>query len=408
MTDILEKHGLSLAEMYGLGEDSVLNSVHQRWFERTGKGDGRLIMLSFASRIGSNALSDTCVSLFDGYVARIGAGHLNEDEGLDEYGAYLVGRRTVRAYIESADPREVTINNIIAAIKTGYQADDSVGLVEQIQDGNGSNGHTENHTNGDGLNGNGRAAPKPARSAGEPRVKRAQRAGRGYEGSSVPVSRREALDLAFQKKDQLTKIRAGLRTGKIDLREALSSPHVERAAIGDILIRVPRVGKVTSRSTLNGLGIVEETEIGALSEEQKARLASMFPREKYRPRGATGHANRDQSMNSLKTANFARSHRASLKVSLAGGEITVEDLFNDPIGAGMKIKEFLVKLPARRGTDPKNVKSIGLMDLVLDETGLPGSKRCNELTERQKQTLLDCLADRYNEEKGTYTYAKRK
>lgn len=403
MADILEKHGLSLAEMHGLSEDGVLNSVHQRWFERTGKGDGRLIMLSFASQIGSDALSDSCISLFDGYVARIGAGHLNEDEGLDEYGAYLVGRRIVRAYIESTDPREITINNIIAAIKTGYQADDLVGLVEQTQNGNGNNDHKENQTND-----NGRAAPKPTRTAGEPRVKRAQRAGRSYEGSSVPVSRGEALDLAFQKKDQLTKIRAGLRTGNIDLREALSSPHVERAAIGDILIRVPRVGKVTSRSTLNGLDIAEGTEIGALSEDQKAQLAGMFPGEKYRPREATGRVDRDQAMNSLKTANFARSHRASLKVRLAGGEITVEDLFNDPIGAGMKIKEFLVKLPARRGTDPKNVKSIGLMDLVLDETGLPGSKRCSELTERQKQTLLDCLAGRYNEEKGTYTYAKRK
>jgi hypothetical protein len=105
MPGILDKHGVSFAETHGLSEDGVLSTVHQHWFEHTGNGDGRLIILNFANRMGAGALSGTCVSLFDGYVARVGAEHLNEDEGLDEYGNYLLGRQTVRAHNESTDPK---------------------------------------------------------------------------------------------------------------------------------------------------------------------------------------------------------------------------------------------------------------------------------------------------------------
>jgi hypothetical protein len=332
----------------------LLDAIHQRWLESTEGGNNEFIVSRIQHEIASGQPDEeVCVELLEGYIARIGERYLGESR--TETDVYLTGRRAVQSYFAanlSTEPAKISVQDVLSAIEAGYEPAE---LPEQSPD-------------------------------------------------SQPL---EALDIANHRKSEVAKIRAGLREGKISLAEALSSPFVATITIDDILIRVPHVGKVKRRRALAILQLAGETEIGTLTNEHKAQLAGMFPPEKYRPLKRKRPTATSQSRkNILRQGSKGRIYRAGLKRKLAAGQLSVEELLDDSVGAGMKVGELLVRLPTITGTTPKNVRSHHLRNVVLSETGLSGSKRCNQLTERQRKLLLDCLAVRYKKETGTYSAAR--
>jgi hypothetical protein len=361
-------------------EDGVLNTIHRRWLERTANGDSALIIQQFNQQTGFGVLDDDArIALFDGYVARVGAENISEDGG--EYSAYLVGRGAVRAFIES-NPEEVTVTRVIETIKAAYRSD------KPVEETTGSNGWI------------------PVQAASKPPIKRVKRVyGHLSPDLSVEDQRRRGTEISSQKKRDMKEIRLGMLQGEISLGEALDSPVIEKMMICDILIRVPRVGDVKLRKALKDVGLAGETEIGALTEEQKNQLAEMFPQHKHQPNKRRKFVNERQSKESLEKANATRQHHADVKLKLAAGKIKVDEVFDDPIGARMKLRQVLIKLPTR-ASSPQRVKSRELMAVVLDATGLDGSKRLNEMTEKQKQILLDDLASRYKPDTGTYRFLR--
>jgi hypothetical protein len=105
----------------------------------------------------------------------------------------------------------------------------------------------------------------------------------------------------------------------------------------------------------------------------------------------------EQRRNALAKANRVRIYRAGLKCKLAAKEMTVAELFDDEVGAGMRLDEMLNALPSRgkpKNHHNHNVKLSKLSQSAAAAVGVPLDKRCNELTPRQREQLLKYLATR--------------
>ena len=379
-----------------LGSSSgLLDAIHQRWLEHTEGGDSQLI----ASRLNQQSESgepdeESCIMLLDGYIAKIGSEHVSET--LSEASAYRAGKRALQTYFESVastKSKRMKLWDILGVIDDAYEPDKLAEMSQENEAVNGSAPELPTHS--------------PLKPELSPRIVRVKRQYERNPGSTPwgKSQLMEALDAANQSKLKQAEIRAGLRQGKISLGEALNNPLAERMAISDLLRRVPKVGVLKTRNALKVIGAADASEVGALDSAQRNQLSEMFPLEKHQPdERRKRKTSRKQAMASLEQANEIRICRADLKKKLAAGEVTVEELFDNPAAAGMKLREMLLKLPTRVATKPENVRSIKLMDVVLHETGLLGGRPLNQLTMRQQKILLDRLTARYKEDTGTYTY----
>jgi hypothetical protein len=76
------------------------------------------------------------------------------------------------------------------------------------------------------------------------------------------------------------KLKKDLKDGRVRVQQILSSPpdFVETAKVFDILMAVPKFGRVKAARFLNQCRISQSKTVGGLSDRQRAELVGLFDR----------------------------------------------------------------------------------------------------------------------------------
>ena len=95
----------------------------------------------------------------------------------------------------------------------------------------------------------------------------------------VPVVR-EALQRANDIRVRRAKLKKDLKEGRVKIEAILNSPpeYVSTAKVFDILMAVPKFGRVKAARFLNQCRISQSKTVGGLSERQRAELVGLFAR----------------------------------------------------------------------------------------------------------------------------------
>ncbi|MGA2470802.1 MAG: integration host factor, actinobacterial type [Solirubrobacteraceae bacterium] len=92
--------------------------------------------------------------------------------------------------------------------------------------------------------------------------------------------RLEALARANEIRSQRARLKRDLKAGRHSIEQLLSKPpeYVETAKVSDILLAVPKYGRVKVNKILHHCRISPSKTIGGLSERQRSELVSMLRR----------------------------------------------------------------------------------------------------------------------------------
>jgi hypothetical protein len=92
--------------------------------------------------------------------------------------------------------------------------------------------------------------------------------------------RMEALKRANDIRVRRAKLKKDLKDGRVRIQTILSSPpeYVETAKVFDILMAVPKFGRVKAARFLNQCRISQSKTVGGLSDRQRAELVGLFNR----------------------------------------------------------------------------------------------------------------------------------
>src|SRR5919199_220018 len=92
--------------------------------------------------------------------------------------------------------------------------------------------------------------------------------------------RMEALKRANDIRVRRAKLKKDLKDGRVRIEQILSDPpdYVETAKVMDILMAVPKFGRVKAARFLNTCRISQSKTVGGLSERQRAELVGLFNR----------------------------------------------------------------------------------------------------------------------------------
>ena len=92
--------------------------------------------------------------------------------------------------------------------------------------------------------------------------------------------RMEALKRANDIRVKRAKLKKDLKAGAIQIESILRSPptYVETAKVFDILMAVPKFGRVKAARFLNQCRISQSKTVGGLSERQRAELVGLLHR----------------------------------------------------------------------------------------------------------------------------------
>ena|SRR5437762_8401527 len=92
--------------------------------------------------------------------------------------------------------------------------------------------------------------------------------------------RMEALKRANDIRVRRAKLKKDLKTGSVRIEQILSNPpeFVSTAKVFDILMAVPKFGRVKASRFLNQCRISQSKTVGGLSERQRAELIGLFNR----------------------------------------------------------------------------------------------------------------------------------
>jgi hypothetical protein len=90
----------------------------------------------------------------------------------------------------------------------------------------------------------------------------------------------EALKRANDIRVRRAKLKKDLKDGRVRVQQILSSPpdYVETAKVFDILMAVPKFGRVKAARFLNQCRISQSKTVGGLSDRQRAELVGLFER----------------------------------------------------------------------------------------------------------------------------------
>ena len=90
----------------------------------------------------------------------------------------------------------------------------------------------------------------------------------------------EALKRANDIRVRRAQLKKDLKTGSANLDDVLRQPpdYVSTAKVFDILMAVPKFGRVKAARLLNQCRISQSKTVGGLSERQRAELVSLFNR----------------------------------------------------------------------------------------------------------------------------------
>jgi hypothetical protein len=92
--------------------------------------------------------------------------------------------------------------------------------------------------------------------------------------------RMEALKRANDIRVKRAQLKKDLKAGRVLVEQILGSPpeYVETAKVFDILMAVPKFGRVKAARFLNQCRISQSKTVGGLSERQRAELIGLFNR----------------------------------------------------------------------------------------------------------------------------------
>jgi hypothetical protein len=92
--------------------------------------------------------------------------------------------------------------------------------------------------------------------------------------------RMEALKRANDIRVRRAKLKKDLKDGRVQIEDVLLDPPewVETAKVFDMLMAVPKLGRVKAARLLNSCRISQSKTVGGLSERQRAELVSLFNR----------------------------------------------------------------------------------------------------------------------------------
>ncbi len=92
--------------------------------------------------------------------------------------------------------------------------------------------------------------------------------------------RMEALKRANDIRVKRAKLKKDLKTGSAQIEGILDNPpeYVETAKVFDMLMAVPKFGRVKAARFLNQCRISQSKTVGGLSERQRAELIGLFNR----------------------------------------------------------------------------------------------------------------------------------
>jgi hypothetical protein len=92
--------------------------------------------------------------------------------------------------------------------------------------------------------------------------------------------RMEALKRANDIRVRRARLKKDLKDGQVRIEEILAAPpeYVETAKVFDILMAVPKFGRVKAARFLNQCRISQSKTVGGLSERQRAELVGLFNR----------------------------------------------------------------------------------------------------------------------------------
>jgi hypothetical protein len=92
--------------------------------------------------------------------------------------------------------------------------------------------------------------------------------------------RMEALKRANDIRVKRAKLKKDLKEGRAQIEEILDAPpeYVSTAKVFDILMAVPKFGRVKAARFLNQCRISQSKTVGGLSERQRAELIGLFSR----------------------------------------------------------------------------------------------------------------------------------
>ena len=92
--------------------------------------------------------------------------------------------------------------------------------------------------------------------------------------------RMEALARANDIRVRRAQLKKDLKNGTVQIEEILNDPpeYVETAKVIDILMAVPKFGRVKAARFLNTCRISQSKTVGGLSDRQRAELIDLFNR----------------------------------------------------------------------------------------------------------------------------------
>jgi len=90
----------------------------------------------------------------------------------------------------------------------------------------------------------------------------------------------DALRRANEIRVRRAQLKKDLKDGRVRVEEVLSRPpdYVETAKVFDILMAVPKFGRVKAARFLNQCRISQSKTVGGLSERQRTELVGLFSR----------------------------------------------------------------------------------------------------------------------------------
>jgi hypothetical protein len=92
--------------------------------------------------------------------------------------------------------------------------------------------------------------------------------------------RMEALKRANDIRVKRAQLKKDLKAGRVQVEQILGDPpeYVETAKVFDMLMAVPKFGRVKAARFLNQCRISQSKTVGGLSERQRAELIGLFNR----------------------------------------------------------------------------------------------------------------------------------
>ena len=94
--------------------------------------------------------------------------------------------------------------------------------------------------------------------------------------------RMDALRRANDIRVRRAQLKKDLKDGRVQVEQILHDPpaYVETAKVFDILMAVPKFGRVKAARFLNTCRISQSKTVGGLSERQRAELIGLFNRDR--------------------------------------------------------------------------------------------------------------------------------